>query len=216
VTVSEAEVGLTEIDAGDAPTFTMGVSPSGPDTAVTAAITGPDGTGVPFAMTSNPDMSVWTGVGPTLAVPGEWTATFTVTGTGAGTKYHTVIVAVPPPLSTDLRRLRLLIGDTDPATRIFRVDELADFLALEGHVKMAAAQALDVIAASEALVSKKIRTQEGMTTDGPAVARELRARAAELRRQVDAGEGDAGGGFDVVDFADPHTRRLGAELAEGW
>ncbi len=216
MTVSEAEVGLTEIDAGDAPTFSMGVSPSGVDPAVTASITGPDGVPGPFAMTSNADKSMWTGTGPALAVPGEWTATFVTTGTGAGVKYHTVIVAVPPPLSTDLRRLRLLIGDTDPSNRMFRVDELADFLALEfGVVKLAAAQALDVIASSEALVGKKIRTQEGMQTDGPAVAKELRERAAELRRQVDAGEGDQGGGFDVVDFADPHTRRFGAELAEG-
>lgn len=209
MTVSEAEVGLSEIDAGDAPTFSVAVDPSGVDTSVTASITGPDGVPVPFGMSSNPDKSVWTGVGPVLSSPGEYTATFVTTGTGAGVKHHTVIVAQPPPLPPGLRRLRLLIGDTDPANRIFRVGELADFLALEGHVKLAAAQALDVIASSEALVSKKIRTQEGMQTDGPAVAKELRERAAELRRQVDAGEGDDGGGFDVVDFADPHSRRLG-------
>ena len=213
MTASEAEAGVLEVDAGDAPTFTVSVSPFASDTAMTAAITSPAGASTPFTMTPNADKSTWTGVGPVLTATGEHTAKFTTTGTGAGVKYHTVIVAVPPPLTTDLRRLRLLIGDTDPANRIFRLDELADFLALEGGVKLAAAQALDVIASSEALVSKKIRTQEGLTTDGPAVAKELRARATELRRQVADAEGDDSAGLDIVDFIDPHTL-TSAELAE--
>lgn len=206
-------VGLIEIDAGDAPTFTVGVAPCAADTAMAAEIVE---TSAPFTMTGNDDKSVWTGSAPALAVPGEYTAQFTVTGTGFGVQHFTVIVASPPPLTADLRRLRLLIADTDPANRMFRLDELADFLAMEGSLKLAAAQALDVIASSEALVSKKIRTQEGMQTDGPAVAAELRARAMELRRQASDGEGDGdGGGFDVVDFADPFHRRR-TELAEGW
>lgn len=207
-------VGVMEIDAGDAPIFSVSVDPFASDTAMTAVITDAGGTSTPFTMTPNTDKSVWTGTGPALATAGEYTAKFTTTGTGAGVQHHTVIVAVPPPLTTDLRRLRLLIGDTDPANRIFRLDELNDFLALEGGVKLAAAQALDVVASSEALVSKKIRTQEGLTTDGPAVARELRARASELRRQVESSEGDDSAGLDIVDFIDPHTR-TSAELAEG-
>ncbi|MDF5758611.1 hypothetical protein [Spongiactinospora sp. TRM90649] len=204
-----AVVGLLEIDAGDAPMFTVAVDPSAPDTAMTAEIVE---TAAAISMTPSADRATWSGTGPALTVPGEYTARFTATGTGAGVQYFTVIVASPPPLTTDLRRLRLLIADTDPSARIFRVDELDDFLALEGSVKLAAAQALDVIASSEALVSKKIRTQEGMQTDGPAVAAELRARAMELRRQATEGEGDDSVGFDIVDFADPFTRR--AELAE--
>ncbi|MEU8199286.1 hypothetical protein AB0C10_36425 [Microbispora amethystogenes] len=116
---------------------------------------------------------------------------------------------------TDVGQVRLLIPDVDEDNQLLDDEQIRGFLAMEGSVKRAAAQALDVIASSEALISKKIRTQEGLTTDGPAVAKELRARAADLRVQA-AAEGDDGGGFDVVDFADPHTRRLGAELAEGW
>lgn len=202
-------VGLVEIDTGDAPAFTVAVNPFASDTAMTAQIVE---TATAFTMTPNADKSVWTGTGPTFATAGEYTAKFTTTGTGAGVEFYTVIVAAAPPLTTDLRRLRLLIADTDPGNRLFRVDELQDFLDIEGTLKLAAAQALDTIASSEALVSKKIRTQD-LSTDGPAVAKELRERAVELRRQVAEGEGDDGVGLDIVDFVHPFTRTAG-ELAE--
>lgn len=209
-----ATVGLMEIDAGDAPSFTVAVDPFGVTTAMTAEITRKStGVSTPVTMSPNADKSVWTGAGPALTAADEYTATFTITGTGAGVEHLTVMVATPPPLSADLRRLRLLIADTDPANRLFRVDELQDFLDIEGgSVKLAAAQALGAIASSEALISKKIRTQD-LATDGPAVAKELRERAAELRQQVADGEGDDSVGLDVVDFVDPFTRSTG-ELAE--
>lgn len=206
-------VGLIEIDAGDAPYFTVTVDPYDTDTAMTATITDPAGVSSPFSMSGSVDKSTWTGAGPILATPGEYTAKFVTTGTGAGTQFYTVIVATPPPLTSDLRQLRLLIADTDPANRMFRVDELTDLLAIEGgKVKLAAAQALGVIATSEALISKVIKTQD-LSTDGAKVAAELRARAVELRQQVADGEGDDSVGFDIVDFQDPFTRRTG-ELAE--
>lgn len=210
---SEAEVGVLEIDAGDAPSFTVTVSPFAGDTDMTAVLADGAGASTPFTMTPNGDHSVWAGNGPALPAPGEYTAKFTITGTGAGVKYYTVLAAAPPPLTPDLRQLRLLIADTNPAARLFRLDELQDFLDLEGHLKLAAAQALDVIASSEALTSKKIRTLD-LQTDGPAVAKELRERAAELRRQVADGDGDDSVGFDIVDFVDPFSRRLGGELTE--
>lgn len=203
--MTEAEVGVLEIDAGDAPSFTITVDPFAPDTGMTATITDPVGAVTPFTMVENADKSIWTGSGPILTTAGEHTAKFTITGTGLGVKYHTVIVAAPPPLSTEIRRVRLLISDTDPANRIFRVDQIQDFLDLEGHVKLAAATALETIARSEVLISKVIKTQD-LTTNGAAVAKELRESAGELRRQVIEAEGDADSGFDVVDFVDPFTR----------
>lgn len=207
-------VGLIELDAGDAPSFSVAVAPYDGTTAMTAAITGPAGTDATFAMATSDGGATWTGTGPTLSEPGEYTATFTTTGVGAGVQHFTVIVAVPPPLTTDLRRVRLLIADTNPAARIFRVDELTDFLDLEGgNVKLAAAQALSVMATSEVMISKVIRTQD-LSTDGAKVAAELRARAADLRQQADDGDGDDTVGLDVVDFRDPFTRRGGGELTE--
>src|SRR5258705_78404 len=106
------------------------------------------------------------------------------------------------PTTTELRRVRLLISDTDPATQIFGDVDLDDFLAMtaDRSILRAAGQAFDTMASNEALVSKKIRTQD-LQTDGPAVAAALRASAAELRRQADAGEGDDGTvGFEIVEY----------------
>ncbi|KAB2347347.1 hypothetical protein [Actinomadura rudentiformis] len=211
--MSDMAVGLLEVDSGDAPSFTITVNPYDNTTAMTAQITSPAGTVTPFTMTGSGGGQTWTGNGPILTELGEYTAKFTVTGTGAGVHYYTVIVATPPPLTSDLRRLRLLIADTNPANRIFRVDELADFLDLEGgNVKLAAAQALGVIATSEVLISKVIRTQD-LSTDGAKVAAELRARAADLRQQAGEGDGDDSVGFDIVDMVHPWNRR-GSERAE--
>jgi len=74
--------------------------------------------------------------------------------------------------------VRLLIGDTDqddPNNQIFEDEELDQFLAMEDNaVKLASAQALDTMASLEAMIQKKIRILD-LTTDGPAVAAELRA-----------------------------------------
>jgi hypothetical protein len=111
--------------------------------------------------------------------------------------------------STDVGRVRLLIPDTDEQNALLIDPQIEAFLSMEGSVKLAAAAALDVIASSEVLVSKVIKTQD-ISTDGAKVAAELRARATELRRQVDEGVGDDSVGFDVVDF-DPHLGYLGYE-----
>lgn len=108
---------------------------------------------------------------------------------------------------TDVQMVRLLIADTsDGDDQLFRSDQIQAFLDLEaGHVKLAAAQALDTIAVSEVLVSKVIRTQD-LSTDGAKVAAELRARATGLRKQVADEQEDDSAGFDIVDFVDPFTR----------
>lgn len=203
---SEAEVSVMEIDVGDSPSFTVTVDPFAVDTSMTAVLIDPFGVPTVFSMVPGIDNSTWTGSGPVTTVPGEYIAQFTITGTGLGVKYATVIAAVPPPMTTSVRRVRLLIADTDPANRLFRIDQVQDFLDIEGsNVKLAAATALETIARSEVLISKVITTQD-LSTDGAKVAAELRASAAELRRQVNTGEGDSDTGFDIVDFEDPRTR----------
>lgn len=213
---SEAEVSIIEIDVGDAPIFTVAVAPFAVDTAMTAVMIAPDASSTLFTMTPNTDKSIWDGAGPVLLVPGEHTAQFTITGTGLGVKYATVIAAVPPPMSQSVRRVRLLITDTNPAARIFRVDEIQDFLDLEsGTVKLAAATALETIARSEALTSKVIKSQD-LATDGAKLAAELRLSAAEMRRQVEASEGDPDTGFDVLDYTDPNTLSIWGADAAPW
>ena len=83
--------------------------------------------------------------------------------------------------TTPVGQVRLIIGDLDVNKQIFGDGELEGFLALaDGSVKRAAAEALDTIASSEALISKKITTQD-RASDGPAVADALRKHAAALR-----------------------------------
>lgn len=109
-----------------------------------------------------------------------------------------------------LLQVRLLIGDTDKA--MFDDHEIAAFMALNpGSARRSAAQALDVIAVSEALLSKKITSQD-LATDGPAVAEALRKQAAALRAQADEEEAAAGGAFDVVEWPYGQARR--PELTE--
>lgn len=107
--------------------------------------------------------------------------------------------------TTDIGMIRLLITDLDSTAPLFDDDQIQAFLTLEGTVRLAAAVALETIATSEALISKKIKTQD-LSTDGPAVAKELRERAAQLRAQAAAaGEGDLGDfAMDVVDY-DPYA-----------
>lgn len=110
-----------------------------------------------------------------------------------------------------LRQFRLLTADTSTTAQVLTDAEAGDFLAMHGldpatagaplaTLKRAAADALDAIASSEALVSKKIRTQAGVSTDGPAVAAALRAHAKELRAQAtQADEDDAD--VEILEFS---------------
>lgn len=103
-------------------------------------------------------------------------------------------------------QVRLMIGDTDdqqPDAHFFEDEEIEAFLSMEsGEVKLATAQALDTLASSEAMIQKKI-TLLDLTTDGPAVAAELRARASELREQFYSGDEDLPDWAEMV--LDPHT-----------
>ena len=95
-------------------------------------------------------------------------------------------------LTSERGQVRLLITDTDHDNPIFQDNEIDFFLnntAVDGNdVNLAGAKALETIAASEALVQKKIKLLD-LTTDGPAVAKSLREAAALLREQSDS-EGD--------------------------
>lgn len=120
-------------------------------------------------------------------------------------------------LATSAGQVRLLIPDTDPDNHLLQDAEITALLALEASdVRRAAAAALELIASSEALVSKKIRTQD-LSTDGPAVARELRERATLLRTQADEAVLNADGdsvGLDIVDFNPYAGYSSDSELAE--
>ncbi|WP_066298842.1 hypothetical protein [Arthrobacter luteolus] len=102
--------------------------------------------------------------------------------------------------TSDLGRVRLRIADLDEAAFLLTDEHLRGYLDLnDQNVLRASADALDAIATSEVLVSKKIRTQD-LSTDGPAVAIELRKQATELRARAAAEDAAAVDGFDVIPF----------------
>lgn len=98
----------------------------------------------------------------------------------------------------DIDTVRLLIADTaeESFERLLSDAQLDAFLTLNGGVvRLAAADALEAIAVSEVLVSKKIQSQH-LSTDGPAVAKALRELAA-MQRQLAAADDE--GFFDIAD-----------------
>ena len=109
--------------------------------------------------------------------------------------------------ATEIDTVRLIISDPDGPDALLDEWSIAGFIDLNGgNLRLAAADALDAIAISETLVSKKIRTQT-LTTDGPAVSAELRALADRQRALAQAAvDAEDVGVFDVVDTLAPTCR----------
>lgn len=128
--------------------------------------------------------------------------------------------------STDVGKVRLLIMDTNPAAHVFEDEDLIALLGMEGgRVKRAAALALETMASNEAFTQKAIKLLD-LSTDGPKVAAELRARAKSLREQ-DAADvlteqtADGYAGFEIAEWPlgpasdrDYLVRRAGWPYAE--
>lgn len=100
----------------------------------------------------------------------------------------------PPDYSTAIGQVRLLIPDTeqlgDTPAYLFSDPQIQAFLSLySNNVKRAAAQAKLVLATSEALINKVIKTYD-FQTDGAKLGAELRAQAAELRAEADRDDMD--------------------------
>jgi hypothetical protein len=184
------------------------------DATVVGTVTRPTGAAAAMVVDHEDGSNTWRlSYPPSAAGTYGYRATATVSGVPAGAIGGSFVVnrdrtgADPITLDTDepIGLLRLLITDTDEAFPLFTDSQLTALLALEGDsVKRAAAAALETIATSETLIGKKITTQD-LSTDGPAVAKELMARAKELRRQADSEAGPVDEdpdhyGFDYQDF----------------
>lgn len=101
----------------------------------------------------------------------------------------------PPDYATAVGQVRLLIPDTeqlldpsgtyDHGEYVFSDPQIQAFLTLySNNVKRAAAQAKLVLATSETLINKVIRTAD-YTTDGAKLGAELRAQAKQLQEEAD-------------------------------
>lgn len=102
--------------------------------------------------------------------------------------------------ATPLGMVRLLACDFALKNALFEDEDYQAMLTLNSQViRLAAAQALDIIATNEIMVQKQIKTLD-LSTNGPAQARELQALAKELRRQEYDGAGDLTGMFDYAEM----------------
>lgn len=108
-------------------------------------------------------------------------------------------------LATDVGKVRLLISDVTDAQHLFEDEEIEVFITIEGAVVLAAAKALEVIAANETMVQKRIQFLD-LRTDGPAEATALLAIADRFRKTYEdsivAAE-DQGAGFEIVGLPIP-------------
>ena len=103
--------------------------------------------------------------------------------------------------TTEIGKVRLLATDTNATAYVFEDVEIETFLSLEsGNLRRAAALALETMASSDAYILKRIKSLD-LQTDGPAVSQELRARAADLRKQAFEAEGrEDGGAWDYAEW----------------
>lgn len=115
----------------------------------------------------------------------------------------------PPDYTTAIGQVRLLVPDveqltdlTNPtadAAYLFSDSQVQALISLySNNIKRAAAQAKLILASSEALISKVIKTDD-LTTDGAKLGAELRAQSKMLMDEADkdAAE-DAYDSFTVV------------------
>ena len=99
---------------------------------------------------------------------------------------------------TPIGLVRLLCTDRDPDNEIFSDEEIAVFLDLNGQdVRLAAADALDQIAASQALILKYIEVN-GLKTNGQAVANALHQQAESLRARAAAEAAEDDEYIDII------------------
>jgi organic hydroperoxide reductase OsmC/OhrA len=123
----------------------------------------------------------------------------------------------PPDFSTTIGQIRLLIPDIEQLDNLNDPAAVPEYLFSDAaiqalaslysnNVKLAAAQAKLVLATSEALINKVIRTTD-YTTDGAKLGAELRAQAKQLQdeAQYDA-QVEAYDQFIVVKSPDHHHR----------
>lgn len=105
--------------------------------------------------------------------------------------------------TTPVGQVRILVGDIDETDGLLFTDEqINGTIPLFPSVHHAAAHLVDLIASNEALVSKKIKSED-LATDGPAVANSLRKHAEALRADGQRILDDADG-VEIADFQQAH------------
>lgn len=145
---------------------------------------------------------------PGTAAPGNYEAELTVTispGVVKSERFIITILGKPAGFTldetTDIGTVRMIIQDVDAEQALFTDAGITKLLSLhDNDVRLASAAALDIMASSQAMILKVIRTLD-LTTDGAAVARALREHAKQLREDAQAADAtEEGGLFDYAEM----------------
>jgi hypothetical protein len=116
-----------------------------------------------------------------------------------------------PTESGAVALVRLNITDLDEETPLLTDQQIQSLLEhYDGSTNRASARALRIIAASEVLVGKVIRTQD-LQTNADRVAEALRKLAEDYDREAEAEELTTEGALNIVPFGGRHRLE-----AEGW
>lgn len=114
----------------------------------------------------------------------------------------------PVDLGSNIGRVRVLLGDTDPTNVANNVGEYLFFSDAEiesilgmysDSPQLAAARCLDTIAGSQALLLKSWSSDD-LTVNGDRIAKELRELAKQLRAEAVQAEGSEA--FEIVAFGE--------------
>ena len=112
----------------------------------------------------------------------------------------------PTDFTTNVGKVRVLLGDTDPVNvsagegeyLFFSDTELEALLELhDDNVKFTAARCMETIASSQALLLKSWSSDD-LTVNGDRIAKELRELAKQLRAEALADESSSG--FEILPF----------------
>jgi hypothetical protein len=115
----------------------------------------------------------------------------------------------PVDLGSNVGKVRVLLGDTDPTNvsagqgeyLFFSDDEITAILGMySGSPQLAAARCLDTIAGSQALLLKSWSSDD-LTVNGDRIAKELRELAKQLRQEALGSE--ASEAFNIIPYPVP-------------
>jgi hypothetical protein len=123
----------------------------------------------------------------------------------------TNIGVAPVDLGSNIGRVRVLLGDTDPTNVVgtvgeylfFSDEEIESVLTMYAdNPRLAAARCLETIAGSQALLLKSWSTDD-LTVNGDRIAKELREIAKQLRQEaLDAETAASNDYFELVAFGE--------------
>lgn len=188
-------------DVGDIATITLTVDPADETTAATVLVTSPSGVESSPAPTASNGNATWVVLVP-VGEADEWTAVWTVTGTGAGVEPHTFTVRPLPPYT--------------PPGRVY-----ATTTDLGGWLASPPSDAPRLLAAASRRIDELLRTaiydvdDDGMPTHATVIAAVRDAVCAQIVWWRTTGDELGAGGWAEVGIGSVRLKRATPPPGQG-